>query len=368
MVNELNLPRSISLHLTEVCNLRCKMCYFWGDTGCYSRSNSKRKPNVLDFNILKTLISDLSPAQPSYSLFGGEPLTYPYLEELIHEVKKANSIIDTPTNGTLLEKHSPMLVRTGFDSVRVSLDGPREINDAQRLNGSYDRAIKGIETLHREKIKKGAKKPVLGIIYTVTSDNYLSIEEFFLDSLDLSHIQRVTIQMQNFLTKEMGDLYAQFLKSEFGIESDDYWRSMVRSPANFEKIDTIELTRQVNEVRSQLGKLGKNYLLLPPTFSPENLMAYLAAEWYKMTDSYQSCFVPWVSADITAFGDVAPCHVFYDLTMGNLYENSIKEIWNNEKYRKFRAYMKRNTFMPICSGCCILYLSGKKLRKSIRKM
>jgi radical SAM protein with 4Fe4S-binding SPASM domain len=343
------------------------MCYFWGDTGVYSRYDSKRKPKVLDFDVLKRLIRDLTPAKPSYSLFGGEPLTYPYLEELIHEVKNANSMIDTPTNGTLLEKHSPMLVRTGFDSVRVSLDGPREINDAQRLNGSYDRAIKGIETLHREKIKEGTKKPVLGIIYTVTSENYLSIEEFFLESLDLSYIQRVTIQMQNFLTKEMGDSYAQFLKSEFGIESDDYWRSMVRSPADFEKIDLDELTRQVNEVRNQLGKLGKNYILLPPTFSPENLKAYLAAEWYKMAHSYQSCFVTCVSTDITASGDVAPCHVFYDLTMGNLNDRSIVDIWNSEKYKKFRSYMKHNTFMPICHGCCILYLSGKKHRKVRQK-
>lgn len=26
-------PTQVSLHLTEACNLRCTMCYFWGETG-----------------------------------------------------------------------------------------------------------------------------------------------------------------------------------------------------------------------------------------------------------------------------------------------------------------------------------------------
>ncbi|MBY9018538.1 MAG: SPASM domain-containing protein, partial [Candidatus Lokiarchaeota archaeon] len=112
-----------------------------------------------------------------------------------------------------------------------------------------------------------------------------------------------------------------------------------------------------------LFKKKKNLLLLPPTFSPNNLKAYLKADWNGMKDQYNKCYSPFVSADIVANGDVAPCHVFYDLVMGNLHEQSISEIWNGSRYTKFRNMMKQQTFMPICSGCCILYLSGKKARK-----
>ncbi len=362
-----NLPRNITLHLTENCNLRCKMCYFWGDSGCYSIKNSKSQPKTLDFNLVKTLIRDLTPTKPWYSLFGGEPLLYPHFKDLVKEIKKGGSFVDTPTNGTLISKNAEMLVSEGFDSIRVSLDGPKNVNDKQRGIGSYERAIAGIEILYDEKKRKRSKTPNISIIYTVTPANFDTIEEFFLHDLNLDYIDWITIQMQNFLTQEMGDSYAKLLKSEFGLVSDYYWQSLVRNIDEFDSIDIFELTEQVNVVREILSEKQKNILLLPPTFSPENLKAYLKADWKGMQDQFTTCYSPFVSADIVANGDVAPCHIFYDLVMGNLHKNSISEIWNSPRYIKFKNMMKQHPFMPICSGCCILYLSGKKARKRKEK-
>ncbi|MBY8979138.1 MAG: radical SAM protein [Candidatus Lokiarchaeota archaeon] len=363
MLKYSSLPRNVTLHLTENCNLRCKMCYFWGETGTSSNESSGKKPAVMDFELVKKIILELRSVTPFYSLFGGEPLTYPYLEELIIRIKNAGSIVDTPTNGTLLAKNASMLVRTGFDSIRVSLDGPQETNDLQRGAGSYAKAIKGIETLHNEKEKAGKKKPTISLIYTITNDNYDSIEKLFLDDIDLNKIDWVTIQMQNFLTESMGKSYAKFLKSEFGINSNNYWKAMVRSPGDFANIDTEELSHQVKSVIVKLDSMHKNYLLLPPTFSAGNIKAYLAAKWEEMTDIYKSCLSPWTSIDITASGDIAPCHIFYDLILGNLSKNSISDIWNGDKFQIFRNYFNQNSLLPVCSGCCILYLSGKKFRK-----
>jgi MoaA/NifB/PqqE/SkfB family radical SAM enzyme len=355
-----NLPRNVTLQLTEACNLRCKMCYYWGETGCYSNAETSRKPEILDFELLKPVLHYLSSAKPFYSLFGGEPLLYPHLEELIINVKGLGSIIDTPTNGTMLAEHASMLVRTGFDSVRVSIDGPLEINDAQRGKGSYEKAMNGIETLYKEKLEKRKRTPVIDVIYTITPTNYLSIEQFILKELDLSMIDRVSIQMENFLTAEMGESYSNFLKSEFNLTSERYWRGALRSPDDFNGINIEELVEQVKKVHKHLESLEKKVLLLPPTFSHENLSAYLKAEWNKMTDKYHSCLVPWYSVEITATGDLAPCHVYYDLIMGNLYEQSFEEIWNGDKYQRFREYLLQNKFMSICPGCCILYLAGRK--------
>lgn len=358
-----SLPSSVTFHLTENCNLRCKMCYFWGETGTSSNDTSGKKLVTLDFNLAKRIISELSVVKPFYSLFGGEPLTYPYLEELISRIKKAGSSVDTPTNGTLLTNHASMLVRTGFDSVRVSLDGPQEYNDIQRGKGSYEKAINGIETLYGEREKQGKKKPAISIIYTVTNDNYLSIEKFFLDELDLNKIDWITIQVQNYLTQDMGESYAKILKSEFGITSDKYWKSMVRTPEHFASINTEIIARQVKNVIEKLISMRKNYLLLPPTYSGANIKAYLGANWEEMVDKYKTCSSPWNSIDITASGDVAPCHIFYDLTLGNVRDKSVSEIWNGERFQMFRKYFSQNDLLPVCYGCCILYLSGKKFRK-----
>jgi radical SAM protein with 4Fe4S-binding SPASM domain len=358
-----SLPRNITLHLTENCNLRCKICYYWGETGAYSTSQTKQKPKTLNFEIVRNLIRELAIVKPTYSLFGGEPLLYPYFEELIDEIKKNNSSVNTPTNGTLLSDNAELLVKKEFDLVRISLDGPREINDKMRGVGSYEKAIQGINDLFEVKEKNKAKKPLIDIIYTVTPDNFLATEEFFLQDLDISKLDRITIQMQNFITKQMGEDYAEFLSSEFGIQSDTYWKGLVRLPSEFNEIDRTELSRQVNRVRTFYSSQKKYAVLLPPTFSSQNLEAYLTSNWDQMTDVYEKCIIPWVSTEIVANGDVAPCHIFYDLVLGNLHENSIADIWNGEKYKKFRDYMESKKFMPICQGCCILYLAGKKLRK-----
>jgi radical SAM protein with 4Fe4S-binding SPASM domain len=339
------------------------MCYYFGETGVYNQKKIKRKPETLNMEKIKEVIRYLTPANPRYSLFGGEPLVYPHLEELILEIKKANCFVDTPTNGTLLEQYAEMLVETKFDSIRVSLDGPRKQNDIQRGKGSFDKAINGIEALVREKKKQHKRRPELSIIYTVTQDNYDSIEELFLKDLNLDYFNWITIQMQNFITEEMGEEYARFLKKEFDIQNSKYWRGLIRKPHEFDRIDRNELSRQIKKVKEVLKEKSKYLLLLPPSFSPENLDAYLKARWSKMSDRYRSCIVPWLSADIVANGDVAPCHVFFDLVMGNIYENSFQDIWFGKNYQKFRNYITQNNFMPICPGCCILYLTGKKVRR-----
>ena len=313
---KIKYPSTIILHLTEVCNLRCKMCYFWGETGAYSHAKTGEKPKILDFDLARKVIRELGSSRPRpfYSLFGGEPLTYPYLEELIREIKDTRSPVDAPTNGTLLAKYAPMLVRTGFDQVRISVDGPREINDDQRGKGSYDKAMKGIKELHLEKEKTDSKTPRICILFTITPKNHLSIEDFFLNNedLDLSMINHVEFQVQNYITKKMGKEYSKFLKSELGIKNNVYWKGMLRSTKDFEKMDTVELARQVNNVCNHLKDLNKNFFLQPPTYSPENLTAYLKADWKTMTDQYKDCRLPWLSTEIIASGEIVACHIFHE--------------------------------------------------------
>ena len=50
------LPGSVALHLTENCNLRCKMCYVWGEKGAYSTAGPDIKPTTLDFDVVKKLV------------------------------------------------------------------------------------------------------------------------------------------------------------------------------------------------------------------------------------------------------------------------------------------------------------------------
>jgi len=347
------VPPVVILQLTEACNLRCRMCYEWGETGS-RHAEGRNKPATLDPGVVETLLEDCRREKTLYSLFGGEPLLYPGLERVIEHAKRNGSSIETVTNGTLLSGKAAMLSELGMDLVRVSLDGPREINDQQRGKGSYDRVLSGLETLFEEKARSGRGNPLVGIIYTVTPDNALALEQLFCRDLDLRWVDFVTIQMQSFVTREMGLGYGRLLKEEFRIDESPYWKGMLRDPADFKGMDVKEMLRQFQRVRSVLRRKGIFLMLFPNTWTEENLTSYLQARWKGMRDYKRHCIAPWAVTDVTARGDVAPCHIFYDLTMGNLHEQGIREIWNGEAFNRFRAFMQ-NHLLPICPACCQFY-------------
>lgn len=120
-------PTSLSVDVTNTCNLRCKHC-FWD---CYD-SQLAIGTNEDIINRVK-LVLDKFPSITNITWYGGEPLlnrrTLAILEEGI-KIKKNNLII---TNGT-------MPIPNWHDSVHfaVSIDGTKEVHDKIRGIGVYD--------------------------------------------------------------------------------------------------------------------------------------------------------------------------------------------------------------------------------------
>lgn len=355
-------PTQVVLHLTENCNLRCKMCYFWGESGAY-KVESQAKPKNLDLEVIKKVVEDLKEGRPKpyYNFFGGEPFLYPNFNDLLTLFK--DYPFELQTNGILLKKYAEKLVESGIIGVKVSIDGIEEINNLQRGPGAYKKAIEGINLLGRIKKEMNSKLPRIDLIYTITPLNWKCMKEFFMDNedLDYSVINQIEPQLVNFLTNEMGAEYAKWLKSEFGITSDKYWKGFIRELKDFGSIDVVELVKQTDEVFEYITNIGLNKNLHPPTYSVKNVSNFFKANWKGMEDLYDFCNFPFVGLDIMASGDVAPCHTFYDLILGNVYEESILDIWYGDKFNKLRQYITENKFCPACNiGCCMLYIAGNK--------
>lgn len=92
----------------------------------------------------------------------------------------------------------------------------------------------------------------------------------------------------------------------------------------------------------------------PKIFNPDNIKHFYNAEWMEMCEAHKNCSIPCIYAEIGADGYVTPCHTFYEIKMGNVFEKSILEIWNNKEYKKFRQQMKKRIF-PICYACSRYY-------------
>ena len=58
-------PRWVELQLTERCNLRCSLCYEWGESGSY---RGRADTAELDFDALQRVVDDY----PIFDLFNYE--------------------------------------------------------------------------------------------------------------------------------------------------------------------------------------------------------------------------------------------------------------------------------------------------------
>src|ERR1019366_5672049 len=183
--DNLPMPTFVQLRVTNLCNLRCKMCGQWGETGIFralgastATEGEKERSRIRELIGLKRemgladyvrLLDELAPSRPIVSLFGGEPLLYPDILPLIREVKGRGLTCTLITNGWMLEEMAPALVETGLGAIMVSIDGPSELHN--RIRGkadSFERAAAGVRAVARERDERGSAVPMLLAIMPIT--------------------------------------------------------------------------------------------------------------------------------------------------------------------------------------------------------
>ena len=346
-------PAWLVIQLLERCNLRCNMCYEWGESGAY-----RALPNLaeLDLMVLLDRLAECLPTKPYVEFFGGEPLLYKGIWKLLAVLREAGCEVAFPTNGTTLPRHADRLVSPSPTRVWVSLDGPQAVNDAQRGTGVYDRAMRGIDAIDRCKRETGHPYPELGVAFVVTPDNHHTIEEFFF-GLDISRLGSVSIELQSYVTAAQHRHYARVAHEKFGVPATPSAAAYVRDPAMFVKVDVDAVVRQMCQVRDECQERGIRFFSQPRTLDRDTVAAYLSADWVAMGDHHARCAVPWMYAEISARGDVTTCHSFYDITIGNIYERSLLEIWHGERASQVRSHLREELF-SICTACCRYYTSS----------
>ena len=89
----------------------------------------------------------------------------------------------------------------------------------------------------------------------------------------------------------------------------------------------------------------------------------------KLENSKTFCMMPWVHMHAFADGRVYPCCFGdYHTPMGNLRENTMEEVWNNEDYKKLRKNMLNEKPSAVCKKCYEQETNGIfSLRNSINK-
>src|SRR5579864_9277226 len=64
-------PLGYKLVLTYRCNLRCVICYEWGEVGWCHDDPRSRSASELDWEVIERLVTQVAPSGPYFILHGG---------------------------------------------------------------------------------------------------------------------------------------------------------------------------------------------------------------------------------------------------------------------------------------------------------
>lgn len=337
-----------------VCNLDCTYCFYLEKEHLYPKNNRfLMSDEVLRTYIEQNIEREASP-EVVFTWQGGEPMlrgldfyqrAFAYQQALAGGKTIRNAL---QTNGTLLdEAWCEFLAKAGF-TVGISLDGPKEIHDAGRVDKqgrpTFDAVMRGIELLKKYQIE-------FNVLVTVTNNVAQHPKQVyqFLKHQNITHVQfnPVVERMPNHQEQTIGLTFAQPGKVSLSKQAVQVTPHSVAPAAYGEFLNAI-----FDEwVRNDVGKVFvmnfewalASFMRLPSTVClfAENCGKALILEHN---------------------GDVYSCdHFMYpEYLLGNLQDNSVTEMANssqqiafgNAKSKDLPNFCKQCEYLFACHGEC----------------
>jgi len=327
------LPVKLTLALTFMCNSRCKTCNIWQ---IYRKSPEKIK-DELTAEDWKRLFNEIRDNLIWIEFTGGEPFLRKDIDEIVIYAYNNTSISagGITTNGIISKGILPIIEKIIRDipsskilNIGISLDGVSEIHDEIRgVPGNFEKAVWLFSKL--KELKHQYKNLFVHFAYTISQYNAGKFEEFY-----------------------------KFLKENYGVTISEITITFEHSTEYYGR----KLDKKIYEnFKNNLIKDVEFYL---NTLKIENKTSYLDI-FHRIKLSFYSFYVknipkfvkepekmiiPCVagkySAYIDPYGNVYPCTQWL-IKLGNIKEQSFKDIWLSSKAEEVRKLIKNNK----CPNC-----------------
>ncbi len=302
-------PFTLLIEPSSLCNFKCKMCF----QSAKEQGDFKAKRSNMTMECFEKIMHQAKSWQgEKFKVLKlciyGEPFMNPHFSEMLKIAKRAEIAerIETTSNVSLLtEELCRNLVRNGLDYLRVSIYSaiPEKHSEITNSNVPMQRIYDNLKMLKRIKEEMHSEKPFLAIKMLDTfSDENKIFEEVYRDIAD--------------------ELY---------LDQPHNWVQ----PAE----DTF------------IDKLYENQAF--PTVSREPRIA---------------CTMPFTTLAVRSNGDVSPCCVdwYGGTNIGNVYSESLKEIWEGDKLYNMRVLQLTNRKQEnISCRNCEVYLNSYYSRDNI---
>lgn len=303
------------------CNLHCQMCAINFDSRYKPRSG---RPPFFE----PDLFSRLRPIFPSLHrayLFGlGEPTLNKHLPDFIRELSSHGVEVWFNTNATLIDDaRAEELAAAGAERITVSIDGATaETYETIRRGAKFEAVIRGIRALVDAGRRHG--RPRVNLSFVAMKSNLHEIPALIE------------------LCAELGAYGVHIEPLYFQGGSPDLIDHYDR-----ENLGSCNASRFFDVAQRRAGELG---LQLGTRF--KNVEEYDFVEAVKKERPSWMCSEPWSSIWVTSAGEVRTCCT-NDVMFGNLFEESIGEIWNGERFRRFREQHARHEIAEGCNNCML---------------
>ncbi len=297
---------ALQFELSSRCNERCIHCYIPND--------KKNKGFDMPTQKVKRVLDEFSAMGGLYvTLSGGEAFLHNDILEIIEYCRKKDFRVTILSNLiSLNDEHVQALKKMNVSLIQTSLYSMNaKIHDyITTVRGSFERTKSSIEKLVKSDIPVQISCPVM-------KANKDGVRDVL--------------------------LYARALK----IKAQTDYIMMARSD-----LDTSNLANRLSLEETE--RVIREILQFDTDYTDKTLMQKPLSDEVKFNvDRFKSqpvCGVGYDNCCITANGDVYPCAGWQDYVIGNVYRQSLKEIWeDSERVQKLRKITQAS--FPQCINC-----------------
>ncbi|HMG34975.1 MAG TPA: radical SAM protein [Blastocatellia bacterium] len=317
-------PVCLYLETTNRCNILCGTC---------PRTFEDLEPPADMSWTLFTSIVDQVPNIERVVLHGvGEPLMTRDLMSMIRYLKARGAYVLFNTNATLLTaKKAEELIEAELDEMRVSLDAAEPVAYEQvRGLPLFNRVVENVRAFVQLQRQLGASTPRVSLWLTGLKETIDQLPAF----VRLAHVLGVE------------EVYLQrlvYFNETQGLAREE--------SALFEALNS-EQSRLIAEAERLAASLGVRFNASGATEPGTSLHKQ------ETNRPWSLCRRPWTLMYFTAHGRALPCCIApfsmkgYDsFTLGDATQQTLREIWNGEKYREFRRVLLTDRPAQPCENC-----------------
>jgi MoaA/NifB/PqqE/SkfB family radical SAM enzyme len=336
-------PYHVEIHPADRCNIDCFFC----------STASIRGTDEIPLPRFTELLEELREAGTrSLRLSGGgEPLFHRRIREFLQALQASLLPIENlTTNAVLLRSEAAELVAATCDNVTVSLNTGDEASYAAMMQTSprnFQRVVDNTRELIARRRRNRQQRPLVTLQFLVWKENFRTIPTMYRLAREIG-ADKILFNGLSFLTPEQKMTAAETDEMmafyEEVVRVDQY--RTVGAINSFEQDLTEPVAAMNRRLRvTPLHEAARIVLSRDATLADkaallrEKLRQRMARAASQGLESY--CLIGWHSLLVRTTGEIAPCCILQGKQLGNVYRQSLREVWHGEAYAQFRAELSR---------------------------